>query len=138
MRPQCPSDRALLSSWSSGTLVCLNTTEHLPVCNGIGLRVKPCAGRGERISDGQVSFRRHEACFAGSRRNEGLLRTTRQSVYVAGLGLSTLTAFRGSIALVGTVAYVAFFALGAGAVPGLLVPEITPARLRGETGRATA
>lgn len=50
----------------------------------------------------------------------------------AGLGLSTLVAFRGSIALVGTVAYVAFFALGAGAVPGLLVPEITPAKLRGK------
>lgn len=49
----------------------------------------------------------------------------------AGLGLSALAAFRGSIALVGTVAYVAFFALGAGAVPGLLVPEITPAKLRG-------
>ena len=31
----------------------------------------------------------------------------------------------------GTILYVAFFALGAGAVPGLIVPELTNARLRG-------
>lgn len=49
----------------------------------------------------------------------------------AGLGLPALAAFKSIIALVGTVSYVAFFALGAGAVPGLLVPELTPAKLRG-------
>lgn len=32
---------------------------------------------------------------------------------------------------VGTLAYIVSFALGAGPVPGLLVPEITPTRLRG-------
>ena len=37
----------------------------------------------------------------------------------------------GALLLWEPVAYVAFFALGAGAVPGLLVPEITPAKLRG-------
>ena len=31
----------------------------------------------------------------------------------------------------GTLAYIVSFALGAGPVPGLLVPEITPLRLRG-------
>lgn len=49
----------------------------------------------------------------------------------AGLGLASFAAFKGTVALVGTVVYVASFALGAGAVPGLLVPEITPAHLRG-------
>ena len=34
-------------------------------------------------------------------------------------------------AQVGTLAYIVSFALGAGPVPGLLVPEITPLRLRG-------
>ena len=51
--------------------------------------------------------------------------------FIAGFGLAALTGFRGYIALLGTIAYVAFFSLGAGAVPGLLVPEITPAQLRG-------
>ena len=50
---------------------------------------------------------------------------------VAGLSLSSLAHIRGSIALFGTLAYVLTFSLGAGPVPGLLVPEITPARLRG-------
>ncbi len=50
---------------------------------------------------------------------------------VAGLSLSSLAHLRGSIALFGTLAYVLTFSLGAGPVPGLLVPEITPARLRG-------
>lgn len=34
-------------------------------------------------------------------------------------------------AQVGTLAYIVSFALGAGPVPGLLVPEITPTALRG-------
>jgi len=38
---------------------------------------------------------------------------------------------------VGTLAYIVSFALGAGPVPGLLVPEITPLRLRG-AGRPRA
>ena len=50
---------------------------------------------------------------------------------VAGLSLSSLAHLRGSIALFGTLAYVLTFSLGAGPVPGLLVPEITPSRLRG-------
>ena len=37
----------------------------------------------------------------------------------------------GAIALVGTLSYILCFALGAGPVPGLLVPEITAARIRG-------
>lgn len=51
----------------------------------------------------------------------------------AGLGIKQFAAFSSSVAVVGTVAYVISFALGAGPVPGLLVPEITPARLRGES-----
>ena len=50
----------------------------------------------------------------------------------AGLYLPALAGYSGTIALVGTLAYVLSFALGAGPVPGLLVPEITPARIRGE------
>lgn len=49
----------------------------------------------------------------------------------AGLGLKQLSGLSSTVAIVGTVAYVVSFALGAGPVPGLLVPEITPARLRG-------
>ncbi len=49
----------------------------------------------------------------------------------AGLGFKQLSGLSSSVAIVGTVAYVVSFALGAGPVPGLLVPEITPARLRG-------
>ncbi len=37
----------------------------------------------------------------------------------------------GGIALCGTLAYILSFAMGAGPVPGLLVPEITAARIRG-------
>lgn len=37
----------------------------------------------------------------------------------------------GPIALVGTLSYILCFAMGAGPVPGLLVPEITAARIRG-------
>lgn len=49
----------------------------------------------------------------------------------AGLYMKQLASLSSSIAITGTVAYMVFFALGAGPVPGLLVPEITPARLRG-------
>lgn len=49
----------------------------------------------------------------------------------AGLGFKQLAGLSSTVAIVGTVAYVISFALGAGPVPGLLVPEITPARLRG-------
>ena len=50
---------------------------------------------------------------------------------LAGLGLPQFAAASAPIALGGTLAYVLAFALGAGPVPGLLVPEIAPARLRG-------
>ena len=49
----------------------------------------------------------------------------------AGLGVPALSSFAGPIALAGTLAYIVSFALGAGPVPGLLVPEIAPAALRG-------
>jgi sugar porter (SP) family MFS transporter len=49
----------------------------------------------------------------------------------AGLGIPALSPFAGPIALGGTLAYIVSFALGAGPVPGLLVPEIAPAVLRG-------
>ena len=44
----------------------------------------------------------------------------------------------GTIALVGTLAYVLSFALGAGAVPGVLVSEINPAAIRGERTQSNA
>ena len=50
----------------------------------------------------------------------------------AGLHLKQLASLSSTIAITGTVAYMVFFALGAGPVPGLLVPEVTPARLRGK------
>ena len=53
-----------------------------------------------------------------------------------GLHLKQLASMSSTIAIVGTVAYMVFFALGAGPVPGLLVPEITSARLRGEPPRS--
>ena len=53
----------------------------------------------------------------------------------AGLGLPQLAELSGPIALFGTLAYILSFALGAGPVPGLLVPEITPTRLRGTSPR---
>ncbi len=43
----------------------------------------------------------------------------------------SLAGMTGAIALVGTLSYILCFALGAGPVPGLLVPEITAARIRG-------
>jgi sugar porter (SP) family MFS transporter len=56
----------------------------------------------------------------------------------AGMGISMLamalglsTAASSTIAVLGTVAYIAAFAMGAGPVPGVLVPEVNPARVRG-------
>lgn len=56
----------------------------------------------------------------------------------AGMGASMLamavglsTAASSTIAVLGTVAYIASFAMGAGPVPGVLVPEVNPARVRG-------
>jgi len=46
--------------------------------------------------------------------------------------VSAVQGASGTIALVGTLAYVLSFALGAGAVPGVLVSEINPAAIRGE------
>jgi MFS family permease len=48
-----------------------------------------------------------------------------------GLAWPAFASLAGPIALVGTLTYILGFALGAGPVPGLLVPEITPAKLRG-------
>ncbi len=47
-----------------------------------------------------------------------------------GLTLPVLQAVAGPIALLGTLGYIMAFALGAGPVPGLLVPEICAAKLR--------
>ena len=55
---------------------------------------------------------------------------------VAGRTLPALAGSAGTIAFVGTVAYVLSFALGAGPVPGLLVPEINSESLRGEPSSA--
>eukprot|EP00877_Chromochloris_zofingiensis_P006596 jgi/Chrzof1/218/Cz01g07160.t1 len=49
----------------------------------------------------------------------------------AGFGLHQLAAYSGTIALVGTLFYILSFAIGAGPVTGLLVPEINSARVRG-------
>ncbi len=51
---------------------------------------------------------------------------------VAGRCLPQLASSAGTIAFAGTVAYVLSFALGAGPVPGLLVPEINTEQMRGE------
>ena len=40
----------------------------------------------------------------------------------------------GTIAFVGILGYIISFSLGAGAVTGLMVPEVNPERLRGEMG----
>ncbi len=52
----------------------------------------------------------------------------------AGLGLPALQNISGIMALAGTMAYILSFALGAGPVAGLLVPEITGPRIRGWKG----
>ena len=51
---------------------------------------------------------------------------------VAGRSLPQLASSAGTIAFAGTVAYVLSFALGAGPVPGLLVPEINTEQMRGK------
>lgn len=49
----------------------------------------------------------------------------------AGMWLPGLSGLTGAIALLGTLSYILFFAVGAGPVPGLLIPEITSSRIRG-------
>jgi len=52
-------------------------------------------------------------------------------VMAAGFGLPALAAYSGTIALVGTLLYILSFAVGAGPVSGLIVPEINNAVVRG-------
>ena len=47
-------------------------------------------------------------------------------------GLTTSCLYTGTIAFVGILGYIISFSLGAGAVTGLMVPEVNPERLRGE------
>ena len=61
---------------------------------------------------------------------------TAMLVMSIGLGLPQFASSSGAIALVGTLTYVICFALGAGPVPGILVPEINPPKLRGEPSHA--
>ena len=48
-----------------------------------------------------------------------------------GFSQPSLAAYSGSVALFGTLLYILSFGLGVGPVPGLLVPEIAPAEIRG-------
>lgn len=48
-----------------------------------------------------------------------------------GMASPQLAALSGTIALLGTIGYILAFACGTGPVPGLLVPEMTSARVRG-------
>ena len=48
-----------------------------------------------------------------------------------GFSQASLAAYSGVIALCGTLFYILSFGLGVGPVPGLLVPEIAPADIRG-------
>ena len=52
-------------------------------------------------------------------------------VMALGMTMPQLSALSGTIALVGTIGYILAFACGTGPVPGLLVPEMTAARVRG-------
>ncbi len=49
----------------------------------------------------------------------------------AGFALPALQPYAPTIAVVGTLAYIAAFATGAGPVPGLIVPELNPLSTRG-------
>ena len=49
----------------------------------------------------------------------------------AGFSLPALQPYAGTIAVVGTLSYIAAFALGAGPVPALIVPELNPLATRG-------
>lgn len=52
-------------------------------------------------------------------------------VMAAGFGLPALAPYSGTIALAGTLLYILSFAIGAGPVSGLIVPEINNAVVRG-------
>ncbi len=54
------------------------------------------------------------------------------AVMAAGFGLPALAAYSGTVALVGTLLYILSFAIGAGPVSGLIVPELNNASVRGE------
>lgn len=49
----------------------------------------------------------------------------------AGFGVESLSGMSGSIAVVGTLAYILSFAFGAGPITGLMIPELNAARVRG-------
>jgi hypothetical protein len=52
-------------------------------------------------------------------------------VMAAGFGLPALAPYSGTIALAGTLLYILSFAIGAGPVSGLIVPEMNNAVVRG-------
>eukprot|EP00210_Caulerpa_lentillifera_P006690 g6393.t1 len=54
------------------------------------------------------------------------------AIMVLGFSMESLSGVSGTIALLGTLAYILFFGLGVGPVPGLLVPEIASAEVRGQ------
>ena len=58
------------------------------------------------------------------------------ALLAAALALPQLQPWAGPLALAGTLAYVASFAMGAGPVPALLISELFPARLRGKAQAA--
>ena len=55
-----------------------------------------------------------------------------------GFSQASLASYSGIIALCGTLFYILSFGLGVGPVPGLLVPEIAPAEIRGVPSSPTA
>lgn len=54
----------------------------------------------------------------------------------AGFGMISLKPLSGTIAVAGTLAYIFAFALGAGPVPALMVPELNAAKIRGRAAAA--
>ncbi|KAL3699632.1 hypothetical protein R1sor_017654 [Riccia sorocarpa] len=54
------------------------------------------------------------------------------NLQAAAAGLPILAPYQGVLSLVATLSYVFMFALGAGPVPGLLLPEIFASRIRGK------